>query len=184
MKKKQEVKNKNKFIDNSNTSEYNKQAISPNNEKQDLQILKEQSVSKQNIDIMDSTPNVNDYKRKKLKQIKLKFHLNDSESQISINATSSDDTAFKKKETSQQIDKPFTSTPVQQSEHLFNFIDDISDITVGQNNSDDGRKNNSKDQIQNHVSEKLLRKKRKSSTLSKAQSSKTLVHKRIRKLKK
>ncbi|XP_017760066.1 PREDICTED: uncharacterized protein LOC108550743 [Eufriesea mexicana] len=187
MRKKRKRKNQDKLSTPkiSSTREYSKRDISLHNKKQDLQNVKEQPVRQQDNDIMDPTPNINDFKQKKLKQTRLKFRSNDSELQNNNNnATSSNEPVFKKKQTSPQIDKPYTSTPVKPNEHLFNLINDISDITVDVAKND----NPEEDQIQNDTSAKLLQnkieKKIRPSTRSKAQSSKTVVHKKTKRQRK
>lgn len=91
---------------------------------------------KQNIDVIKLTPKLINFKEKRLKQTKLKFHLNNLENE------SSDTIAFKHMQINKKLIKPLTSTPIHQNKHSSDSITStsISDITITKNNSDIDRK--------------------------------------------
>lgn len=94
-----------------------------------------QNIKQRNIDVIKLTPKLTHFKEKRLKQTKLKFHLNNSENE------SSDTIAFK--HINKKLIKPLTSTPIHQNKQ--NSSDSItstsiSDITITKNNSDIDRK--------------------------------------------
>lgn len=91
---------------------------------------------KQNTNIIKLTPKLTHLKKKRLKQTKLKFHLNNSENE------SSDTIALKHIEINKKLIKPLTSTPIHQNKHSCDSITStsISDITITKNNSDIDRK--------------------------------------------
>ncbi|XP_043802294.1 uncharacterized protein LOC122719992 [Apis laboriosa] len=91
---------------------------------------------KQNIDVIKLTPKLTNFKEKRLKQTKLKFHLNNLENE------SSDTIAFKHMQINKKLIKPLTSTPIHQNKHSSDSITStsISDITITKNNSDIDRK--------------------------------------------
>lgn len=91
---------------------------------------------KQNTNVIKLTPKLTHFKEKRLKQTKLKFHLNNSENE------SSDTIPLKDIQINKKLIKPLTSTPIHQNKHSSDSITttSISDITITKNNSDIDRK--------------------------------------------
>lgn len=192
---KKKVSKEKKFLNISSTYKADQSSVSSQSKKQRLQNIK-QSVRQQDISVIKSIPNVDNSKQKKLKQTKLKVKSNlqnDSKLQNNVNTIFSDATVLKDKQINEQLNKPFTSTPICQNEqHSSNFNlstnIDISDI-ANENNLNVGTSKLKRDQFRNHTPVKLLqrkmRKKVKSLIQSKSQSSKhNVLHNRIKKIKK
>lgn len=192
---KKKVSKEKKFLNISSTYKADQSSVSSQSKKQRLQNIK-QSVRQQDISVIKSIPNVDNSKQKKLKQTKLKVKSNlqnDSKLQNNVNTIFSDATVLKDKQINEQLNKPFTSTPICQNEqHSSNFNlstnIDISDI-ANENNLNIGTSKLKRDQFRNHTPVKLLqrkmRKKVKSLIQSKSQSSKhNVLHNRIKKIKK
>ncbi|XP_003395017.1 uncharacterized protein LOC100644010 [Bombus terrestris] len=193
---KKKLSKEKKFLNISSIYKADQSSVPSQSKKQRLQNIK-QSVRQQDISVIKSIPNVNNSKQKKLKQTKLKVKSNlqnDSKLQNNVNTIFSDATVLKDKQINEQLNKPFTSTPICQNEqHSSNFNlstnIDISDIASENNLNVVGTSKLKRDQFRNHTPVKLLqrkmRKKVKSLIQSKSQNSKhNVLHNRIKKIKK
>ena len=193
---KKKLSKEKKFLNISSIYKADQSSVPSQSKKQRLQNIK-QSVRQQDISVIKSIPNVNNSKQKKLKQTKLKVKSNlqnDSKLQNNVNTIFSDATVLKDKQINEQLNKPFTSTPICQNEqHSSNFNlstnIDISDIVSENNLNVVGTSKLKRDQFRNHTPVKLLqrkmRKKVKSLIQSKSQNSKhNVLHNRIKKIKK